>query len=435
VKNYTGDRLNFGMAMEKAKQEKINVKIVIVEDDCALPVGKGITGGRGVAGTVFVHKVAGAAAAAGLSLDEVHAEASAAAKLIGSLGIALTTCTVPGAPTSQRLADPSVFEVGMGIHGEPGREQAKLPETGAADLAADLMCEGILGSHAGFHFTLTTLPPRLDVVKGDRVAVLLNNLGGLPAIEMLVVVRRVMLNLRGRGIHPVRVYVGPYMTALEMAGVSLSLFKIKDDAVLARVDAATTAPAWNASPAITDTTGDEAQCIPYSAESLNGTVTGGFPSLAAVVVARAVCRRIIEIEPKLTEFDAVCGDGDCGIVMQAGARRVLSDLEPETEADAKEVETKAATGTEGGALAAETGTGTGAVRHTGAVASKCATDSAYLCHQVADSISASMGGTSGAILEIFFRAAATSLSDKVVQYPMPLADDRMCAYFFALFIY
>lgn len=111
VKNYTGDKLNFGMAMEKARQEKINVKMVIVDDDCALPVGKGITGGRGVAGTVFVHKIAGAAAAAGLSLEEVHTEAANSVKLIGTLGIALTTCTVPGAPSSQRLSGPRTYEV------------------------------------------------------------------------------------------------------------------------------------------------------------------------------------------------------------------------------------------------------------------------------------------------------------------------------------
>lgn len=111
VKNYTGDRLNFGMAMEKAKQEKIDVRMVIVDDDCALPVGKGITGGRGVAGTVFVHKLAGASAAEGRSLEEVHAEATSAVSLIGTLGIALSTCTLPGAPSSLRLAGPRTYEV------------------------------------------------------------------------------------------------------------------------------------------------------------------------------------------------------------------------------------------------------------------------------------------------------------------------------------
>jgi triose/dihydroxyacetone kinase / FAD-AMP lyase (cyclizing) len=124
VKNYTGDKLNFGMALEKAKQEKIDIKMVIVDDDCALPVGKGITGGRGVAGTVFVHKIAGAAAAAGCSLDEVYSEASNAVKLIGTLGIALTTCTVPGAPTSQRLAGPRTYEVrsALSMHSQKDSE-------------------------------------------------------------------------------------------------------------------------------------------------------------------------------------------------------------------------------------------------------------------------------------------------------------------------
>ena len=120
---------------------------VIVEDDCALPIGKGITGGRGVAGTCFVHKIAGALAASGSSLDDVYDKAVEAAKQIGSLGVALTVCTIPGKEPSQRLsADPRVYEVGMGIHGEPGREQRQLPIDSAADTVADIMVEGILGS-------------------------------------------------------------------------------------------------------------------------------------------------------------------------------------------------------------------------------------------------------------------------------------------------
>lgn len=107
VKNYTGDRLNFGMAAELAKQEGIAVETIIVADDVALPIGKGITGGRGIAGTVFVHKVAGAAAAKGLSLSDVHAAAMDATSRIGSMGVALTTCTVPG---SSVCRDRGVYE-------------------------------------------------------------------------------------------------------------------------------------------------------------------------------------------------------------------------------------------------------------------------------------------------------------------------------------
>eukprot|EP00037_Helgoeca_nana_P030497 m.377545 g.377545 ORF g.377545 m.377545 type:complete len:239 (-) comp28206_c0_seq4:1591-2307(-) len=119
VKNYTGDRLNFGLALEKARADGLDVEMVVVADDCALPRDKGITGRRGVAGTVFVHKVAGAAAETGLPLDSVHAEAMSAADSVGTLGVALTTCTLPGQPVSDRLSG-SKIEIGLGIHGESG---------------------------------------------------------------------------------------------------------------------------------------------------------------------------------------------------------------------------------------------------------------------------------------------------------------------------
>ena len=114
VKNYTGDRLNFGIAMEKARAAGIKCEMCIVGDDCALPKDKGITGRRGIAGTLFVHKCAGAAAAAGKSLEEVTAEARSAAEDVASMGVALTTCTLPGAATNTRL-DGDVVEIGLGI--------------------------------------------------------------------------------------------------------------------------------------------------------------------------------------------------------------------------------------------------------------------------------------------------------------------------------
>ena len=113
IMNYTGDRLNFGKAMEMARSEGLAVEMVVVADDCALPVDKGITGRRGVAGTVFVHKVAGALAANGASLLEVQAGAMDAAGRVGTLGVALSTCTLPGAPPSTRL-DASSIEIGLG---------------------------------------------------------------------------------------------------------------------------------------------------------------------------------------------------------------------------------------------------------------------------------------------------------------------------------
>jgi dihydroxyacetone kinase len=388
VKNYTGDRLNFGMAMEKAKQEGISCMMVIVDDDCALPRGKGITGGRGVAGTVFVHKVAGAAAAAGLPLADVHAEAAAAMGCVGSLGVALSTCTVPGAPPSQRLAAARMYEVGMGIHGEPGREQRELPETGAATAVADILVEGILGSAA--------VPARLEVRPGADVAILLNNLGALPAIEMAVVARAVVVNLLRRGLRPLRAFVGPYMTALEMTGVSLTVVRLPGPteaaSLLERLDAPTLAPAWTASSVLDVTSLGEpssatflaSRSIPYdpdqygnaASKTTNKSSEGkGVMSRRALAVVRAVCERIIAIEPTITEYDTVCGDGDCGLVMKAGAIRVLADVVEDTT------------------LSQDAGA-----------------DAAVLCDRLATAISASMGGTSGALLEIFFRAAATYMA-------------------------
>ena len=136
VKNYTGDRINFGQAALMAQSEGIAVETVVVADDCALPPGKGITGGRGVAGTVLVHKIAGAAAASGADLAGVAAAARDAAELVKSLGTAMTTCTVPGTAPSNRL-DSSTIEIGLGIHGEPGIRQS--PWKPAAELAEEMV--------------------------------------------------------------------------------------------------------------------------------------------------------------------------------------------------------------------------------------------------------------------------------------------------------
>jgi triose/dihydroxyacetone kinase / FAD-AMP lyase (cyclizing) len=306
VKNYTGDRLNFGMAMEIAKQEGIKCKMVIVEDDCALPVGKGITGGRGVAGTVFVHKIAGAAAAAGKSLDAVHAEAVEVAKSIGSLGIALTTCTIPGQAPSTRLSESStLYEVGMGIHGEAGREQRVLVPNNAANTVADIMIEGILGNDA------TGLPCRLALQENDAVGVLLNNLGGLPVIETLIVVRQVIVNLKARGLRPIRVFNGPYMTSLEMAGCSLSLIRLTNDQYdwTAALDYPSAPGAWVASTPLESILSGPTS-IPYNAEGpeadVGRRVYGGFNvGSGTIELLAGIATKIIELEPELTRLDEI----------------------------------------------------------------------------------------------------------------------------------
>ena len=142
VKNYTGDRLNFGLACEQAKAEGIRCEMLIVGDDCAVMERDEdkIAGRRGIAGTVFVHKCAGAAAAAGASLEQVLAVATAAEQSVGSVGVALDVCTLPGQPKNERLGAADL-EMGLGIHGEPGTE--KLAMTSADDIVRRTIIAGI----------------------------------------------------------------------------------------------------------------------------------------------------------------------------------------------------------------------------------------------------------------------------------------------------
>lgn len=391
VKNYTGDRLNFGMALEQARQEGIKVMMAIIADDVALEEGKGITGGRGVAGTLFVHKIAGALAAnkETATLEQVHAAAINAAKNMGTMGIALSTCTLPGAVPSQRLAEPTLIEVGMGIHGEAGREQQTIQTSGAANQVADIMVESIVGGD--------DRAPRLAVASGEKVAVLLNNLGTMPAIEMLIMARGVMLALKQRNIRVIRCFSGPYMTSLDMNGVSLTVLKL-DDHMLELLDTQTLAPAWIPSSDLSTHTSisnarldmtenddngvlDPQQILPtlksssssQSSSESSTRVKGGIPCPQGPHIVKAIAEKIISIEAQLTEFDVICGDGDCGIVMKAGAMRLLKDLESSDEAI-------------------------------------LGSDSSILFDFIANSISQSMGGSSGALLEIFFRRCATYMA-------------------------
>lgn len=353
VKNYTGDRLNFGMAMEKARSENLLVEMVVVADDSALPEGKGITGGRGVAGTCFVHKVAGSVAATGADLSKVLAEAQACADSVRSLGIALTTCTVPGAPPSQRLADPTTYEVGLGIHGENGREQCQIGENMATVVATTLVRE-----------------IRMRLAPGSKDCVfLLNNLGCLPLLELWVVAKCVIRELEIQGMRPLRAFVGTYMTALEMSGVSLSILPC-DGKQLERLDAQTTAPAWRCVEALSiGPKGVVAASIAYNPTIDTTAAVHGGPTVPESVRAMVadICQHLSSLEPELTRCDTICGDGDCGLVMKRGALQIIADCPA------------------------------------------YAPDSAAFFDAIATSIGSSMGGTSGGLLELFFRAAANTM--------------------------
>ncbi|HEY2538721.1 MAG TPA: dihydroxyacetone kinase subunit DhaK, partial [Stellaceae bacterium] len=226
VKNYTGDRLNFGLAAELARAEGITVEIVVVADDVALRGTVEPARRRGIAGTVLVHKVAGAAAAAGLPLEEVAQEARAAASSMGTMGVALGPCTVPAAGHPGFALGDDEVELGLGIHGERGVERTPLRR---ADDLVDTILRTILADR--------------EMESGDHVALLVNGLGGTPPMELAIVARRAIAILRERGLIVDRAWSGNLLTALEMPGMSLTVLRVDEDR-LCRLDVATTAPAW-----------------------------------------------------------------------------------------------------------------------------------------------------------------------------------------------
>ncbi|QTI78576.1 dihydroxyacetone kinase subunit DhaK [Roseomonas marmotae] len=301
AKNYTGDRLNFGLAAELATAEGIPTRMVIVADDVALRETVEHGRRRGIAGTVLVHKVAGAAAAAGLPLDAVAAEARATSQALGSMGVALGACTVPAAGKPGFALGGDEIELGLGIHGEQGVRRASIQ---AADAIVDTILQAIIDD-AG-------------LTGGERVALLVNGLGGTPPMELAIVARRALEVLRGQGILVERAWAGNFMTALEMPGCSLTLLRV-DDARLARLDAPADAPAWPGPGRIVPR---RLVRVPAVAPPWREAAAPGPLSAALRAAALAAADALQAAEAELTELDSHAGDGDLGISMARGAAAI-----------------------------------------------------------------------------------------------------------------
>ena len=303
VKNYTGDRLNFGLAAEMARAGGIPTEIVVVADDVALRDTVEASRRRGIAGTVLIHKIAGAAAEAGAPLREIADAARHAAASLGSMGVALGACTVPAAGTASFSLPEDEIELGLGIHGEPGVQRAKIQPVDR--LVSDI---------------LDAIVKDRNIAAGHRIALLVNGLGGIPPMELAIVVRAAMANLRAKRIVVARAWSGTLLSALEMPGVSLSLLPV-DDATIAQLDAATAAPAWPGSGVVPGrrlTVKSDAQRL-ASAERYRSHDTSGSCVLAAALACAAA---LADEEKRLTELDSAVGDGDLGISMTRGAEAV-----------------------------------------------------------------------------------------------------------------
>ncbi|WP_199425883.1 dihydroxyacetone kinase subunit DhaK [Thermaerobacillus caldiproteolyticus] len=219
IKNYTGDIMNFEMAAEMAEAEGIKVAKVVVNDDVAVEDSTYTTGRRGIAGTVFVHKIAGALAEQGATLEEVEAVANKVVKNVRSMGMALTPCIVPAAGKPGFELGENEIEIGIGIHGEPGIEKTQIQP-------ADEIVQILLGK----------ILDDLKLEKNDKVAVMINGLGATPLMELYIMNKKISEILKEKNIHVHETFVGEFMTSLEMAGCSISLLKL-DDQLIELLDA------------------------------------------------------------------------------------------------------------------------------------------------------------------------------------------------------
>uniref|UniRef100_A0A481D2Y6 Triokinase/FMN cyclase n=1 Tax=Sus scrofa TaxID=9823 RepID=A0A481D2Y6_PIG len=307
VKNYTGDRLNFGLAREQARAEGIPVEMVVVGDDSAFTVLKK-AGRRGLCGTVLIHKVAGALAEAGVGLEEIANRVSVVAKAMGTLGVSLSSCSVPGSRPTFELSAGEV-ELGLGIHGEAGVLRIKMA-------TADEIVAHMLN-----HMTDSSNVSHVPVQSGSSVVLMVNNLGGLSYLELGIIADAAVRFLEGRGVKIARALVGTFMSALEMPGVSLTLLLV--DEPLLKLDAETTAAAWPNVAKVSVTGRKRSRAAPAEPpEAPDATAAGGATSKQMVRVLERVCTTLLGLEDQLNALDRAAGDGDCGTTHSRAARAI-----------------------------------------------------------------------------------------------------------------
>jgi dihydroxyacetone kinase len=324
--NYTGDVLNFGMAVEKAKAAGRKVEMVVVGDDAG--VGRqqgGKVGRRGIAGTVLVLKVAGALARSGADLDEVKRVTQVVADNTVSIGASLSHVHVPGrdpAEEDEGTLKSGEVEIGMGIHNESGSERMK------ADLATIVktMLKYMLDTESkdrGF----------LAVNSTDEVVLLVNNLGGVSVLELGGITTEVITQLQqDYGIRPVRILSGTYMTSLNGLGFSISLMKNVDlgsrPTILELLDAPAEVTGWSSTISGNAWSAKPTQTQAIQSKELSQNRPCGL-TVDAHLTSKALDRaleRVISAEPDITRFDTVVGDGDCGVGLKRGAEAIRSEL-------------------------------------------------------------------------------------------------------------
>ncbi|KAB2102224.1 Dihydroxyacetone kinase 1 [Alternaria gaisen] len=374
VMNYTGDVLNFGMAVEKARAAGIEVDMVVVGDDAGVGRAKGgKVGRRGIAGTVLVQKIAGALAAKGASLKDVTHMAQLVADNTVSIGSSLAHVHVPGRREAEEdeLAE-GLVEIGMGIHNEAGSERKSTDLPGLVKTMLS-HCLDVADQDRSFS----------KITDKDDVVLLVNNLGGVSPLELSGITNEVVDQLADNfKIKPVRILAGTFMTSLNGLGFSVSLLRVADASMLELLDAPAEASGWSA--AISSSTWARREEAKKSEEQVDEEEVQ--PSDLRVNFAQAkstlavALNRLIEAEPDVTRYDTIVGDGDCGIGLKRGAEAILKMLETADKTD----------------------------------------DLLILMNYIIQVVELAMDGTSGAIYAIFLNALAHGLRQNAPSSPQPI---------------
>jgi ATP-dependent dihydroxyacetone kinase len=295
VKNYTGDRLNYGLAAERARAFGLKVSMVVVDDDIALPH---LPQPRGVAGTLFVHKIAGALAESGADLDTVTDAAKAAITDMASIGMSLDTCTVPGSVKEVRIASGKA-ELGLGIHGEAGVEQVAFE-----------------GAKKAMDQILKKLSSRLE--EGSHVAIL-NNLGSTTPLEMSVLAHELVASKRAKNISHI-IGPAPMMTSLDMHGFSISILPLNPKNK-SHLELPLALPAW---PGMNKIAAARLQPLPDGLSPIK-PIPSSNPKTRALL--EQCCDLLIAAENDLNILDAKSGDGDTGSTLAGAARAMKGSLD------------------------------------------------------------------------------------------------------------
>ena len=325
VANYTGDRLNFGIARERAVQTLgIKVETIVVGEDCALLPNDKTAGRRGLVGIVFAMKIAGSMSEEGKSIENICEvlRAVVSPKKMGTIGLSLSGCSVPGKGTSFKLLEDEM-ELGLGAHGESGVKRVKVA---SAQETADLVLN---------HMTDKSNLAHLSMKKDDQVCMIINNLGGLTFIEIRLIASRILSQLQHKfNVQVVRFYIGHLMTSLDMCGFNVNI-SIVNDEVVRYLDAKTNAPSW---PNISKSkfSGNELNhnnILPISSsevtsvENVENTKLENEKIAIVLSCVEAACKKLLENEHYINKLDGEgVGDADCGSTLARGSNEILNNI-------------------------------------------------------------------------------------------------------------